>query len=93
MRCTQLLDGDGATEVVPLLVGLAVEEDDRGEVNVVVLLGIRDVEVAEVVVGADDAVPPLCVLPPEEHPVRTNPEATQALTAHTNWREAGTARR
>ncbi|MFC6708088.1 hypothetical protein [Flexivirga alba] len=73
------------------MVGVAVEEDDRGVVEAEVLLAIREEDGAEA--GVDDVVLEPCVLPPEEHPARTNPAAAQALTARTNGREAGTARR
>ena len=99
MRCTQLFDGAGTAEVGArrvLFEGFAVLEDDL-EVDDVddvdELLGIRDVEVAAVPIGDDGVGPPASVPPPEEHPARTNPEMTQPLTARTNWREAGTARR
>lgn len=94
MRFTQLLEGEGATELVALLVGFAVEEGDRDVVDVDALLGIRDVEVAGALVEVGDAVLPLpCVLPSEEQPARANPVTTQTLAARTNWREAGTDRR
>ena len=88
MRCTQLPAGDGATEVGRLVVGVDVDETDGGFVGAGLLLAIREEDGAVV-----DAVPAPCVLPPEEHPARTNPETAQALTARMNGREAGTTRR
>lgn len=93
MRCTQLPDGDGATEVVPLLLAFAVEEGERVVEDVDVPLGILGVDVADVLVAVEDAEPSPCVLPPEEHPARTNPETAHTLAARTNRREAATDRR
>lgn len=94
MRCTQLLDGEGATELVTLLVGFAFEDDALADVDE--LLGVGSVEVVEELLvdsGDDVELPAPSVLPPEEQPATTNPVTTQALTARTSWREAGTARR
>lgn len=97
MRCTQLFDGRGAAEVVALPLGFAVEDGERGvdgvDEDVDVLLGIRDVEAGDVLLVVEDPEPSPCVLPPEEHPARTNPATAQALAARTNGREAATARR
>lgn len=89
MSCTQLRDPDGATDVVRLLVGVAVDED-CGVEDADVLLGALDARVAELLLTADVAP---CVLAPEEHPARTIPQTAQALTARTNRRGADTARR
>jgi hypothetical protein len=93
VRCTQLLDGDGATEVVPRLLGFVAEEGECVVEDVEVLLGIRDVDLEDVREAVEDAEPSPCVVPLDEHPARANPATAQTLAARTNRREAATARR
>ncbi|GGB47037.1 hypothetical protein GCM10011492_42730 [Flexivirga endophytica] len=95
MRCTQLLVGDGATEVECFADGFGVllAGADVRVLDGVDVLGIREVEVADVA-GSEALVGPLPSLPePDEQPATTNADTTQALAARTSRREADTVRR